>query len=517
MRLILLLFPCFLLAQTSTLSTMVSASPNSVLVAYSSTGQLSYRIGCGTNNIAFAIVTPWVSISNVGTVTDSVSVAQLQPKTRYYCRLEGATLAAGGGVVTNSTSLNAITANAITSYGLQVTTQGAINSYNITQFPLNGRYNNGDTWYWTQLANNTIIVSANDGRGPQGLLFSGGSYSLGRNTWVHTMDSGFTNMQILNPLGTGDGSNGVGGQDVENIPSCYGDTNTSKSVSPYAVGNTLYLVQYRQLHVAPYTPVQSWINRSDDGGATWYNPSHTSGQASANGDFACPGAGVMWPGASNFGQPRFINTGKGGVVTNSVDGLDAYYYLEAADSATQGYTYLGRVFKKLNLQDINAYEYYIGAIGGDPNLPSNWTTNFSSLSTSNSITSDNIGNWEIRYMPDFGRFVMTQTVRPNVGDTRLQLSDSARITGPYVIKYICPTRTPQNGFSEYLQEDWLTFFMPSYTLTTSNPPSATVNMLLGGDVAGNHPTDPVNSWYSPIMFNLTITGQAAATRMLISQ
>jgi len=458
------------------------------------TGGVSMQIQASTDT-SYGIKTPWF------TVASSAIAAQLQAETLYNVRVVACDQAVTawstcGGNQGISETATVTTSAAITSWQT-LWTMGATPSYNAVQYPLNGRWMDGDTGYWAWLANGTIVAQHNDGIGPQG--------SISSNVFMTTVDSAFTNFVLLNSL------SGFGPLNTPNIPGCYSDGSTEKSSSLLAVGNTLYWIAYRQSGTG-YIQADGAVYRSDDGGATWYNPSHTSGQANANGDPACPGAGVMWNGHGKFSLPRFVKGGgQGGVVTNPVHGIDAYQYIQFRDNDNT-FTYLARVFKNLNYQGISNYEYYVGSIGGDEDDPANWSTT-SSDAVAIGTLGDHQSDWEIQYLPDFGRFVVTAENVLGLNDYRLVVLDSARLTGPYAVRYQEPTRPPFNAVAgQYLERAWLTVWMPTYTSTgTTAAPSATVQVLQNGTFTQQNPGDPPNDMYSPWMSTMTIVRDTPGT------
>jgi hypothetical protein len=486
-------------ARDGAATALTANGPNSVTLRYSSAGNLSFRIACGTSGSRFPIVTPWIPITGEPAAGSAVA-AQLQPSTHYYCRFEGAESAGGKGNVLASGRLEVTTTPPIQTYPLEITL-GATTSYNAVQFPANGRWTDQDTAYYTQLSNGTIVMQGNDGNGPQRIL-SAGEYTQGRNAFLSTVDPDFTNISLLNPMGTGDGTNGFGGAGTGGVPGCYSRSSTIKSASLFAQGNTLYWAFFR---VNP-TPFDSWIARSDDGGATWYNPSHTPEQASPHGDPPCPGAGVMWSDPGSFAEPRFVKYGRGGAVTNPVGGIDAYFYLQFRNTLNTAMS-LGRCYKLLNPQKVANWEYYVGPVGGDENLPSRWTTSQghpASLAPLGEGQSDQ----DIQWLPDFGRFIMTAEAFLGPNDTRMVVYDSAQLTGPWVKRFQEPDRTPSNpALGQHLERAWLSLFMPTYHLSETTPPKASVKVLHSGTYTQKS-NDPPNNLYSPWLVDITITTAA---------
>ena len=477
--------------------TAVAASPNSATVSVTVTGGVSMQIQASSDT-SYGITTPWFPVAS------SAIAAQLLPATLYNVRVVACDQAVtawstcGGNQGTSGTA-TVTTSAAIRSWPTSWT-MSTTASYNAVQYPLNGRWMDGDTGYWAWKQDGTIVAQHNDGKGPQG--------AYDNNVFMTTVDSAFTTFTALNRL------TGFGAFNAANTPACYSDGSTAKSSSLLADGNTLYWIAYRQSGTG-YVQADGAVYRSDDGGATWYNPSHTSGEANANGDPACPGAGVMWSGHGKFSLPRFVKGGgQGGVVTNPVHGIDAYQYIQFRDNDNT-FAYLARVFKRLNYQTIGNYEYYVGGIGGNEDLQANWSTT-SSGAVAVGTLSEHQQDWEIQYLPDFGRFVVTAENVRGANDYRLVVLDSAQLTGPYAVRYQEPTRPPFNSAAaQYLERAWLTIWMPTYTTTASNPPAATIQILQNGTFSQQSPEDPPNDLYSPWLSNMTVTADASANHMLI--
>jgi hypothetical protein len=376
---------------------------------------------------------------------------------------------------------------------------GSTQGYNAVRFPIDGKWMDGDTPYWAWLANGTILLQENDGHGPEGILYSGGSYTAGRNIFLSTINAAFTSIALLNPLGTGDGDTGYGGETVSNIPNCYSDGSHMKGSSMLAEGNVAYMIPYRQ-NGSGYNQKDGYIVRSDDAGVTWFNSTHTVG--SANGDRACPGSGVMWPGVGKTAVPRFIKGGgQGGAITNPVHGIDAYQYLQFRDNGNAN-LYLGRIYKRLDYQVVANWESYSGPVGGDENDPANWslsTTDLAAIAAAGSSQQDG----EIQYLAQFGRFIMTGENVVAADDYRIVILDSPRLTGPYVVRYNEPTKPA-------FMRAWPTIWMPTFTDLATNPPSASAQLLHSGVVDQRNTGDPVNNRYSPWMADVTITAVSSA-------
>jgi hypothetical protein len=487
--------------------TATPSSPNSATVAVTITGAVSIQIQASTDN-SFSIKTPWfpVGVSNIA--------AQLQPSTLYNFRVVACDVSVTALPVSNACSGNlgtsgtatATTNTPIATYPISVGL-GATTSYNTVGAGVT--YTDMDTPAYAWLQNGTIILSGNDGKGNQNgggtYILNGGTYTGGRDEYLQTMDAAMTTIALLNPMGTGDGSNGWGQEGASNVPNCYSDNSTLKSSSIFGDGTTLYLIGYRQ-NGGFTTQGDNFINRSDDGGATWYNPSQSAGSATANGNPACPGAGVMWTGNSKIGVVRFVQYGQGGVVSNPVGGIDAYWYAQVR-SANNTLLYLIRCFKKLNIQVVGNWEGYTGARGGDQDLQANWNTDLTLLA-SIADQGGSVGqDWEIQYLPDFGRFIAGSEIVLSANDYRMQVWDAPFLTGTWEKRYQEPTRPPFNSADgTYLNRAWLNPFMPSYTTLSLNPPSATLNFLHSGTFDFNQfRADPANNWYSPQMVFITLT------------
>jgi hypothetical protein len=489
-------------AAAVSLTSLTVAGPNSATAVWTSSGNLSLRITCGTNGIAFPILTPWVDIL-IGSVGGTWAVAQLQPATTYQCRAEAATLANGAGSVTTTAPASVTTSASLVTKAL-VVKMGATQGYN-QNFPLSGRWTDGDTTYCATMQNGITVCQSNDGKGPQDILSTGGPYTLGRATFLWTLDNAFSSIALLNPMGTGDGSNGAGGIGTFGHPTCAGEYagSVARGAGLYAIGNRLWWA----IHRDDSGPSDSSILTSEDGGATWYHPAHASGQASANGDWPCRASGVIWGGATLMGQPKFLQVGAAGVVTNPIDGIDAYIYLQARDHANTVIT-LARCYREVFAQSVGScvWDYFKGGIGGDPNTQANWDT---TLGNSTPIMTlgwvpGTFSDIDVRYLGRYGRYLATGEEFLGANDTRSVFLDAPRITGPYALILREPTRPPFDSFlNQYLERAWPSFFMPSYN---ASPVGDSVQMLHSGTFtqqSSNHAHDHYSPWLVLITINST--------------
>ncbi len=197
--------------------------------------------------------------------------------------------------------------------------------------------------------------------------------------------------------------------------------------------------------------------------------------------------------------------GQGGTITNPVHGIDAYQYIQFRDDGNT-FTYLARVYQRLDYQGIGNYEYYTGTVGGNEDSPANWSTTGSAATPIGTLSAHQ-QDWEIQYLAQFGRFIVTAENVLGANDSRLVVLDADRITGPYQVRYQEPTRPPFNAVNMmYLNRAWLTIWLPTYTAMSTNPPSATIQMLQNGTFDQRFPMDPPNDMYSPWMSSVTITG-----------
>lgn len=506
--LLTLLFAVPIWAATPTFGTLTAsaASPNSITASVTITGGVSQQIQASINAFSTHIDSPWFP------VTASAIAAQLQPSTLYSIRVVAcdATVTAwascGGNLGTSGTA-TATTSSRLLYYDPIVLTLGSTVSYNTSQFS-NGKYTGFDVNSVACMTNGTCVVAGGDGRGPQDSLFDGVAGTNERNIHVSTVNSTFTTIALLNAMGTGDGSNGFGGGNQLNIPGCWSDSTTTKPSSMFAQGNTLFLAMYRV--TVDGHPTSRWIQRSDDGGATWYRPGHTAGQSSSLGDPPCP-ANVMWAGEDKVGLPRFLQLGIGGAISHPKDGIDAYWYMTTRD-VPNTFTYLMRCHKNLDPQVDTNWEGYTGAPGGNASLPANWSITIASMVALEAIDTT-LEDLTLSYVPDSNRFVATgEAVVGGVieaTDLKLAMKDSPTITGPYVLRYSEPTPTPYNAaHNYYLNRAWLQIFWPTYTLTSSTPVVVDLKLWHNGTFPANYfPADPVNNWYSPQEVAVTLTTQ----------
>lgn len=472
--------------------TAAGASPNSATVSVTITGGVSQQIQASVNGFFTHIDTPWFPVAA------SAVAAQLQPNTAYTVRVVAcdATVTAWGSCAGNlGTSSTAAIATTVRMpyFDPLVLTLGSTVSYNSSQFG-NGKYTDGDVNSVGCMANGVCVFGAGDGRGPQDVLAGTGE----RNIHISSVNSGFTTIALVNSMDDFGTSNQL------NIPGCWSDNTASKPASIFAQGNTLLMMLYRVNGSGQ--PVSRWIQRSEDGGATWFRPGHTSGQSSATGDPPCA-ANTMWNGIDKVGLPRFLQVGVGGAVTNPKDGIDAYWYITTRDVGNT-FTYLMRCYKSLNPQVDTNWEGNTGGAGNDANLPANWTTSLASMAPIETITSA-LYDLTLQYVPDARRFMATGEVVLGANDFRIAMKDATSITGPYLLRYSEPTTPPFNvAQNKMLLRAWPHIFWPSYSLTSSNPTTVTFKLWHYGVYPQNRLTgDPANNWYSPQQVATTVVTQ----------
>ncbi len=481
------------------------ASQNSVTVTVTITGGISEQIQASTDGFATHIDTPWFPVAA------SAVAAQLQDSTTYSVRVVAcdasmpafpATDACSGNAGTSSAS-PAVTSIPIITYPTKwnVKVAAGWSGYSQVQFPLNSRYAYADTWTNTWMANGTIVMSYNDGYTPNQAITNS-------NVALTTVDSSFTNIQALNLL------TGLGNQNTPNVPACYSDGSTSKGSSILAIDDAsypaanrgLYALWYRQ-NGAGYNQADGYIVRSNDGGSTWFNSTHNAGSSNANGDPACPGFGVTWTG-TKFALPRFVIQGKQGeAISNPIQGIDAYRYITFFNNAQTDIT-MCRVYNQLDLQVAANQECYVGAVGGNVNLPANWSTTTSGATSITPIVTADATDFRIQYLPEFGRFASFSTSQPTATAANLVILGSASLTGPWLAEYWTgrpPNPPGPNSHSQYLEASWYHIFQPTYTVNSASPPSISIQLLNGGQYFEQYLVDPVNNYYSPFLLNVDVT------------
>ncbi len=517
---VLLLLSAYEYFSTPTFSsvTAVAASPNSATVSVTVTGGVSMQIQASTDT-SYSIHSPWFAVAS------SAVIGQLQAATAYNVRVVACdvSVTAFGSCSGNqgTSGTGTVTTNAaVTSWQIGLNL-GSTAGYNETQYPLNGRWMDGDTNYCAWMTNGTIACQTNDGSGPQAAQGTPGATG-GRNAYMTVVNSGFSQFFLLNSLGNGS-STGVGYNDKHNFPAGWTDGSVLKSGDMLADGNTLYWWAYRQLGTSPaYNQRYPWIAKSLDGGSTW---ARLGQSADADGSPASSAAdsALLWSSAA-LALPRWVKPGgQGNAITNPVHGIDAYWYAIIRNNANTSH-YLARCFKLLEQRDNANWEYFGGTSGDDPNLPAGWSTDSTALTSvwdAGGGTPVFYGDPGPQYFGDFGRFVMpTEVFLTNSvtdGSIRLAVWDSSNMTS-WTLRYSEPTKPPFNTTNAvYLNRAWNSFWMPTYSRMTTNPPSATVGVLSSGTLDQVNFADPPNNMYSPFMATATIYGVRATlpSRVLI--
>ncbi len=495
--------------------TAVAASPNSATVSVTVTGGVSMQIQASTDT-SYSIHSPWFAVAS------SAVIGQLQAATTYNVRVVACdvSVTAFGSCSGNqgTSGTGTVTTNAaITSWQIGLNL-GSTVGYNETQYPLNGRWMDGDTTSYAWLTDGSIPSQSNDGGGANGAL---GNFPSGRAIVLTTLNSAFTQFTTLNILGNGS-SNGIGTSCKVNWPG-WSDGSCIKSSGIRAEGNSMYIWAYRQEDTGtPYSQRYPWLMKSTDSGANWcYFPCAST---NPNGDAPGPGdPALMWS-TDALALPRFVMPGgQGGAVTNAVHGIDAYYYAIVRSSDNTAH-YLIRAFKPLDIQAMASWEYYGGAAGGNVDLPANWSTDSTALTAvwdAGGGTPVFYGDTYVQYLADFGRFVMCTEVfltsSLTDGSIRLAVWDSSSLTS-FTLRYSEPTKPPFNSTNNvYLNRAWNQIFMPTYRRLTTNPPSASIQILSSGTVDQKFYSDPPNDMYSPWLADATIYGVRATlpSRVLI--
>src|SRR5262249_42652541 len=129
-------------------------------------------------------------------------------------------------------------------------------SYNATNYPTS--YADGDTFRVAWQANNTVIITGNDGVG-----VNYGLSASGRNMFIMGSNPSLSTLSSVNTL------DAFGALNQNNFPARWADNYNWKSGGITALGNTLYWEIYRQDAGGINNENNITIMRSPDSGANW--------------------------------------------------------------------------------------------------------------------------------------------------------------------------------------------------------------------------------------------------------
>jgi hypothetical protein len=499
---------------TPTISSATANSPNSIKFVVQTTGVNSIQIGCSPSpSHSHSIVTKWLPSAGGGTsISTTIYAAQLEPSTGYFCVAianagndggAGSATSAETSLVTTNAAQTAIamTANARTGpVGSADYTTGAnakTESLNYDNCVVNtctaNANDGGDGRFTDMLANGSTISTIDDGSNGT----NGGSANFQFETLTFDANGIVNGATLVNQM------TGYGASSQLNFPLCWSDGFDFKSTIVFAEGSHLFTIPWRWTPASPFTTGFSTVIRSDDNGATWFNPNDTTGVA--NGDAPCPTPtpGIMWPATGNAYGSAITRvedpTGKAGAVTNPQDGLDAYEYVVwASDAALNtNLDYLSRIHKGLaggysgtaytGYQDVTKWEYWTNAASdNDINNPANWAS-FTSAGGSTSPAS--IFNehgfcvpseFRPAWIPDAKRYVATTFACGIL----VILSSTNLVSNSWTTLYAEASTPPFSGspwnISGGMFRNWISFASGSYkVVNASNPLVVSVNAYHG--------------------------------------
>jgi hypothetical protein len=491
-------------ALTVTLTSLTANSPNSLSATMTVTGGSfgSVQIACGTTNgSAYTVsITPWVDAS---VSPQTLIIAQLAPRTTYFCIANAAISTGGGGGTTASAQATTATMDSRGSVPVSIglgagCTEGYTCSYNNANFPTS--YTTGDSMIPICLTNGTCVINGNDGTGVSG-AYNSNLFFMGINS-----SFALTSLNQMTSFG------------AASAASCTQAGYTWKGAFPHAEGNTLIAGVYCQN--------ADWKDfsfmQSDDAAVTWYNPAHNSGSANANGDAPTTGVAgsVEVSGQTNLGVSAVwvecigANGFKGGVCDNPVDGLDAYAYWIAGKGASGSNLAFFRVYKRSNFQVAANIEAYVGsATTPDVNTAANWSTTIASATTvmNSAATSAACSGPFVRWFSDFNRYIITCGLNI-ASDTsqRFKFLQSSSLLGWLAV---APTYTepspplPNNATWTNNPEGWQRQYiapLPTSYALDANGKSATVKYVYGGSFLHTNNSDQAHNQYSLAYTPVTI-------------
>jgi len=298
--------------------------------------------------------------------------------------------------------------------------------------PDNGRYSYGDTPSLAWATDGTLYTTWNDGYGfaPTGDC----NGTIGQNLLLAKfVGTGYLNGLNVNCMTE------FCAYDTSNCPSPWSDGNTWKSSGLNYVEDTsrpsglLYWFVFRQASLPPFSGQTPYLMKSTDGGATWCNPNHSTGittcsiSPDANGDVPAPTDTPTMSG-SEFARPMFVQYEQGSTGSLNIDGNPTYLYVWMEDAGLTSW-YLGRCARVSDCQQAANWSFYVGAIGEDPSVGSNWSSSVSASTVMFSTPLGESAQGAPKYFPGVGYLWALDGLYQAWDLTILQ---SPIITGPFV-------------------------------------------------------------------------------------
>lgn len=275
-----------------------------------------------------------------------------------------------------------------------------------------GKSFQGDTLFSTWATDGTIYFSWNDGWGAStgGGASGGCSANMGLAVLSQDMTTAMAR-NCMSSFGTQNQTNTGGWTD--------GLTWKSGGIEYINDGSTptgLYWNVMRQQSNSPFNRANGSIMYSGDGGVTWCNPAAT-----------CSTSGA--PPVANTAEftvlptINFIHYEQGASGTLTVDCQNLYIYAFGT-TGDFSQTYLLRAARGSNLQSFGTWQYYAGAIGGNPCTGGNWQAGLSGATVMTPVPPSTV------YIAGYGYLFAT------TGPEGIIFYTAASITGNWTQVYV---------------------------------------------------------------------------------